>query len=117
MRPSGGFIRSVGLRIPADSIDQLIELHDHNLLMLALLHVHGSARQTALARFGDEIRISVSARSFLHNQVRSMTGSLAQVGEGRWSAGDLQKALEAKNRAACGPVAPACGLYLVRVDY
>jgi tRNA pseudouridine38-40 synthase len=70
-----------------------------------------------VARVGDEIRVSVSARSFLHNQVRSMAGSLAQVGEGRWSAADLQKALDSKNRAACGPVAPACGLYLVRVDY
>jgi tRNA pseudouridine38-40 synthase len=46
-----------------------------------------------------------------------MVGSLVQVGEGKWSAGDLTKALEAKSRAACGPVAPAAGLYFVRVDY
>lgn len=71
----------------------------------------------AVARSGDEIRIEVSARSFLHHQVRSMVGSLAQVGEGRWSADDMRQALEAKSRAACGPVAPAAGLYLVRVDY
>jgi tRNA pseudouridine38-40 synthase len=70
-----------------------------------------------VVRDGGEIRISISARSFLHNQVRSIAGSLALVGEGRWSADDLAAALEAKNRAACGPVAPACGLYLVRVDY
>jgi tRNA pseudouridine38-40 synthase len=70
-----------------------------------------------LSRDGEEIRIEASARSFLHNQVRSMVGSLVQVGEGKWSADDLAKALDAKNRAACGPVAPACGLYLVRVDY
>lgn len=70
-----------------------------------------------VTRAGEEIRIEVSARSFLHNQVRSMAGSLAQVGEGRWSTEDLEKALKAKNRAACGPVAPAAGLYLVRVDY
>jgi tRNA pseudouridine38-40 synthase len=70
-----------------------------------------------VTRLGDEIRIEASARSFLHHQVRSMVGSLALVGEGRWSASDLQKALEAKTRAACGPVAPAAGLYLVRVDY
>jgi len=70
-----------------------------------------------VTRIGDEIRIEASARSFLHHQVRSMVGSLALVGEGRWSASDLQKALEAKNRTACGPVAPAVGLYLVRVDY
>jgi tRNA pseudouridine38-40 synthase len=49
--------------------------------------------------------------------VRSMVGSLKLVGEGRWTARDLEKALQARDRAACGPVAPACGLYLVKVDY
>ena len=58
-----------------------------------------------------------SARSFLHNQVRSLVGSLKLVGEGKWSARDLARALEARDRAACGAVAPAAGLYLVRVDY
>jgi tRNA pseudouridine38-40 synthase len=71
----------------------------------------------AVSRDGEEIRIETSARSFLHNQVRSMVGSLALVGEGRWIAGDLKAALAARDRAACGPVAPAHGLYLVRVDY
>jgi tRNA pseudouridine38-40 synthase len=70
-----------------------------------------------VARAGEDIRIEASARSFLHHQVRSMVGSLALVGEGRWSADGLAKALAAKDRAACGPVAPAHGLYLVRVDY
>ena len=70
-----------------------------------------------VARAGEDIRIEASARSFLHHQVRSMVGSLALVGEGRWSADDLAQALAAKDRAACGPVAPAHGLYLVRVDY
>ena len=66
---------------------------------------------------GAEIVIEASARSFLHNQVRSMVGSLKLVGEGKWTADDLRAALEAKDRAACGPVAPARGLYLMRVDY
>jgi tRNA pseudouridine38-40 synthase len=70
-----------------------------------------------VAREGEDIRIEASARSFLHHQVRSMVGSLALVGEGRWSVDDLAKALAAKDRSACGPVAPAHGLYLVRVDY
>jgi tRNA pseudouridine38-40 synthase len=70
-----------------------------------------------VSREGDEIRIRTSARSFLHNQVRSMVGSLALVGEGKWSADDLGRALDRKSRAACGPVAPASGLYLVRVEY
>jgi tRNA pseudouridine38-40 synthase len=65
----------------------------------------------------DEVRIYASARSFLHTQVRSMVGSLVQVGEGRWSADDLARALAARDRNACGPVAPPDGLYLVKVDY
>ncbi len=66
---------------------------------------------------GEEIHIEASARSFLHNQVRSMVGSLKLVGEGKWGSRDLEAALLSKDRAACGPVAPASGLYLVRVDY
>lgn len=73
--------------------------------------------QLDVTRDGEEIRIVTSARSFLHNQVRSMVGSLVNVGEGRWSADDLAAALAARDRVACGQVAPAEGLYLVKVDY
>ena len=69
------------------------------------------------ARVGDEVRVAASARSFLHNQVRSMVGSLVHVGEGKWSADDLAAALAARDRTACGQVAPPDGLYLVKVDY
>jgi len=65
----------------------------------------------------DEINIRAVARSFLHNQVRSMVGSLVAVGEGKWSADDLGRALDARDRTACGPVAPPDGLYLMKVDY
>lgn len=68
-------------------------------------------------RHGDEVVIEASARSFLHNQVRSMVGSLKLAGEGKWTREDLAAALAAKDRAACGPVAPPDGLYLVKVDY
>jgi len=70
-----------------------------------------------VSRASEEIHIAAVARSFLHNQVRSMVGSLVLVGEGKWSADDLTRALTARDRAACGPVAPPEGLYLVRVDY
>ncbi|MBN9581957.1 MAG: tRNA pseudouridine(38-40) synthase TruA [Afipia sp.] len=70
-----------------------------------------------VARDGDAVTVTTSARSFLHSQVRSMVGSLVWVGHGRWSAADMKRALEARDRAACGPVAPPDGLYLVRVDY
>jgi len=70
-----------------------------------------------VSRDGEEIHITAVARSFLHNQVRSMVGSLQLVGKGKWTADDLTRALEARDRAACGPVAPPEGLYLVKVDY
>jgi len=70
-----------------------------------------------VARVGEEVHLVFEARSFLHRQVRSMTGALAQVGLGRWSADDVTTALEARDRAACAPVAPSTGLYLTGVDY
>jgi tRNA pseudouridine38-40 synthase len=68
-------------------------------------------------RDGDTVNVRASARSFLHNQVRSMVGSLVYVGEGKWSADDLSRALAARDRTACGQVAPPDGLYLMQVDY
>lgn len=71
----------------------------------------------SVTRHGDEVSIVTNARSFLHSQVRSMVGSLVWVGHGRWRSKDLRAALDARDRAACGPVAPPDGLYLVKVDY
>jgi tRNA pseudouridine38-40 synthase len=68
-------------------------------------------------REGEEVRLEFASRSFLHRQVRSMVGSLVEVGAGRWSAGQLQAALEARDRRRCGQVAPAPGLYLTSVEY
>ncbi|MEP9376081.1 tRNA pseudouridine(38-40) synthase TruA [Aquabacter sp. CN5-332] len=73
--------------------------------------------QLDVSREGTQIRVTTSARSFLHHQVRSMVGSLLRVGEGRWSADDLADALAARDRTRCGPMAPAAGLYLTAVDY
>ena len=66
---------------------------------------------------GDEFRFQLRARSFLHNQVRSFIGTLERVGAGSWDPVDVQKALEAKDRSACGPVSPPHGLYLTDVMY
>lgn len=68
-------------------------------------------------REGNEISVTAAARSFLHTQVRSIVGSLALVGEGKWNADDLSRALAARDRTACGPLAPPDGLYLMQVDY
>ncbi|MDO9525307.1 MAG: tRNA pseudouridine(38-40) synthase TruA [Gemmobacter sp.] len=66
---------------------------------------------------GTEYRFNLRARSFLHNQVRSIVGTLERVGVGAWSAQDAKDALEARERAACGPVCPPQGLYLCGVGY
>jgi len=70
-----------------------------------------------VSRVGDEVQIEAKARSFLHNQVRSMVGSLKLVGEGKWPVGEMKAALQSCDRARCGPVAPPTGLYLSGVDY
>ena len=68
-------------------------------------------------REGEYVLLEFASRSFLHRQVRSMTGTLAEVGVGRWAHDDVAAALEARDRKACGPVAPADGLYLTGVKY
>ena len=66
---------------------------------------------------GEEIRFIVEARSFLHHQVRNMVGTLKMVGDGHLQPDDVKRILEAKDRKAAGPTAPACGLYLSKVVY
>ncbi len=66
---------------------------------------------------GSEFQFTLRARSFLHNQVRSLVGTLERVGAGSWSPVDVKKALESRNRAECGPVCPPQGLYLAGVTY
>jgi tRNA pseudouridine38-40 synthase len=68
-------------------------------------------------RVGDEIHVIAAARSFLHNQVRSMVGSLRPVGAGRWTSTDLIAVLKAADRARCAALAPPHGLYLTGVEY
>jgi len=67
--------------------------------------------------YGREFRFHLRAPSFLHNQVRSFVGTLERVGAGAWQPDDVQTALDAKDRTACGPVSPPQGLYLTHVHY
>ena len=66
---------------------------------------------------GPEVHFHARARSFLHNQVRSFVGTLERVGAGAWAPDRVRDALEARDRAACGPVSPPDGLYLAGVGY
>lgn len=104
----------------ADAAKVLLGRHDFTTFRAAQCQANSPLR--TLDRFdvethAEEVRVYASARSFLHNQVRSMVGSLKLVGDGKWSRDDLQRALELQDRAACGTVAPAAGLYLTAVDY
>ncbi len=103
-----------------EAAQQLLGKHDFTTFRAADCQAKSPLKtldRLAVERAGDEVRVHAAARSFLHRQVRSMVGSLVLVGEGKWSANDLARALDAKNRAACGPVAPPEGLYLMRVEY
>ena len=98
----------------------LVGLHDFTTFRDAACQAKSPVKtldEARVRRAGDEIVLTFAARSFLHRQVRSMAGSIAEVGRGAWTRQDLAAALAARDRAACGPVAPAQGLCLMAVDY
>lgn len=102
----------------------LIGLHDFTTFRAALCQAKSPVKtldEIAItehpAPAGVEVRFFLRARSFLHNQVRSIVGTLERVGAGAWSPDQVKTALEARDRAACGPVCPPQGLYLAAVGY
>jgi tRNA pseudouridine38-40 synthase len=115
-----GVFRSLDAKAMDEAAQVLVGHHDFTTFRSTECQAESPEKtldRLAVSRHGEIIRVEASARSFLHNQVRSMIGSLKLVGEGKWSARDLEAALAAKDRARCGPVAPAHGLYLVKVEY
>jgi tRNA pseudouridine38-40 synthase len=103
-----------------EAAQHLVGKHDFTTFRAAACQAKSPIKtldRLEVARYGELIEIRTDARSFLHNQVRSMVGSLRLVGEGKWRARDLKHALDAQDRAACGPVAPPEGLYLLNVGY
>ena len=103
-----------------EAAQALVGRHDFTTFRSAQCQANSPIRtleRLEVSRDGDTVLIAASARSFLHHQVRSMTGSLKLVGEGRWSPAGLRAALDARDRARCGAMAPASGLYLMGVDY
>lgn len=115
-------------RLDADAMqagaDHLIGLHDFTTFRSSICQADSPVKTLDALRVeqveipnGTEFRFHVRARSFLHNQVRSFVGTLERVGAGAWAPEDVARALEAKSRAACGPVCPPEGLYLAGVTY
>lgn len=98
----------------------LVGRHDFTTFRSAHCQAENPVRtldRLAVHRLGEVIEIEAEARSFLHHQVRSMVGCLQLVGRGKWSAGDLKSALEARDRAALGFNAPPDGLYFLEAVY
>jgi tRNA pseudouridine38-40 synthase len=98
----------------------LVGRHDFTTFRAAECQANSPIRtleRLDVERHGDDIRVHAAARSFLHHQVRSMVGTLMLAGAGRWTVADVRRALEARDRARCGPTAPAAGLTLVGVEY
>jgi tRNA pseudouridine38-40 synthase len=100
--------------------DLLVGRHDYTTFRSAQCQAESPVKTLdafRVEREGIEVRFHLAARSFLHNQVRSFVGTLERVGAGRWPVDRIAAALAARDRAACGPVAPPDGLYLVEVRY
>jgi tRNA pseudouridine38-40 synthase len=98
----------------------LVGRHDFTTFRSAHCQANSPVRtldRLDVTRGGDLIEIRATAQSFLHNQIRSFAGTLKLAGEGKWTPGDVRDALEARDRKACGPVAPPEGLYFMQVDY
>ncbi len=107
-----------------DGAAHLIGKHDFTTFRSTMCQAKSPVKTMDEIRFetkdypgGTEIRAHLRARSFLHNQVRSIIGTLERVGAGAWPPERVAEALAAKDRAACGPVAPPDGLYLTGVSY
>ncbi len=112
--------RPLDARAMAESARLLVGPHDFSSFRDANCQARSPVKTLDVldvARAGDEIVIEARARSFLHRQVRTIVGTLKQVGEGKWTNADVAAALAARDRSAAGPSAPARGLYLVAVRY
>jgi tRNA pseudouridine38-40 synthase len=106
--------------IMQEAAQRLIGRHDFTSFRSALCQAKSPVKtldRLAVRRVGDRLEITALARSFLHHQVRNMVGTLKLIGQGRQPVDSIEAILAARDRAAAGPTAPACGLYLIRVDY
>ncbi|MBO6676697.1 MAG: tRNA pseudouridine(38-40) synthase TruA [Rhizobiales bacterium] len=100
--------------------DRLIGHHDFTTFRSVQCQANSPMRtldRLDVTREGEHVFIDAAARSFLHNQVRSLVGALKQAGEGRLTPDEVQAMLEARDRHACAPVAPAHGLVFTKVEY
>ncbi len=119
-----GRVWRIPVKMDADAMhyaaQELIGRHDFTTFRDKLCQAQSPVKtldELRVSRVGEEIHVTAKARSFLHRMVRSIVGSLAEVGMDKWDAEDMAQALAAKDRRECGPVSPPDGLYLVKVSY
>jgi tRNA pseudouridine38-40 synthase len=114
--------RILNRRAPSalEAAQGILGRHDFTTFRAAACQANSPIRtleRLDVSRHGEEVWVEASARSFLHNQVRSLVGSLVKVGHGAWPISEMRAALDAQDRARCGPVAPPDGLYFMAVEY
>ncbi|MGQ9365543.1 tRNA pseudouridine(38-40) synthase TruA [Azospirillum sp. ST 5-10] len=119
-----GRVWHVQRRLDAAAMDAaarvLVGRHDFSSFRASLCQARSPVKtldRLEVVRAGDEVHVHAAARSFLHHQVRNMVGTLELVGAGKWTADDVRRALEARDRSKAGPTAPPDGLYFVAARY
>ncbi len=98
----------------------LIGSHDLESFRAANCQARSARRsidKLEVVRNGSKIEVFISAKSFLHNQVRIIVGTLRKVGNGSWNVNKIPEIIKSKHRSAAGQTAPASGLYLSTIEY
>jgi tRNA pseudouridine38-40 synthase len=113
-------VQTLDVDAMADAARLIVGNHDFTTFRAVKCQAKSPVKTLEEARVeqhGELVRFNFSARSFLHSQVRSMVGSLVQVGRAKWTVADFRRAFKSCDRAQCGPLAPPEGLTLMKVDY
>ena len=114
------FRKKLDINLMQEGVKHLIGKHDFTSFRTIKCQAKSPIRtidEISFYREGDEVIMRVSAKSFLHSQVRIIAGTIAKIGDGTWNPEKILNILKAKNRSLAGPTAPADGLYLEKIDY
>ena len=114
------FRKKLDINLMQEGVKHLIGKHDFTSFRTIKCQAKSPIRtidEISFSREGEEVIMRVSAKSFLHSQVRIIAGTIAKIGDGTWNPEKSLNILKAKNRSLAGPTAPADGLYLEKIDY
>ena len=114
------FRKKLDISLMQEGVKYLIGKHDFTSFRTIKCQAKSPVRtidEVSFSREGEEVIMRVSAKSFLHSQVRIIAGTIAKIGDGTWNPEKILNILKAKNRSLAGPTAPADGLYLEKIDY